>query len=105
MNSTHIPSPCCTSKLILSLHIRCLNCPPLGTGVDASLSQAPHQEGCVAKKHFDSEAMRGRNHAKEAAVAPAVNAGPMDGGVGPISSGRTGRCSDSPNKSFLEPAK
>ena len=54
-------------------------------------------------KIFDSEEMSGRTYAEEAVVAPAMNAGPMNGGVGLTSSGRTGRCSELPLKSFLEP--
>ncbi len=77
--------------------MRSLNCPPL-KGIGCTKRAAPTE-------NFDSEAMIGRTHAKEAAVAPAMNAGPKNGEVGPISSGRTGRSSESPIKSFLEPAE
>ena len=60
-------------------------------------------EGVAPTKIFDSEEMSGRTYAEEAVVAPAMNAGPMNGGVGLTSSGRTGRCSELPLKSFLEP--
>jgi hypothetical protein len=76
--------------------MRCLDCPPrIKNG---------RTERVASIKIFDSEKMSGRTHAREAAVTPAMNAGPMNGGVGPTSKGRTGPNSDSPLKSFLEPA-
>ena len=35
------------------------------------------------QKKFDSAEMSGRTYGREVAVAPPVNAGPMNGGVGP----------------------
>jgi hypothetical protein len=49
--------------------------------------------------------MRGRGHAKEAAVEPVMNAGEMDGIVGPVSSDQNGGDPGWPDESFLEPAK
>ena len=77
--------------------MRCLSCPPLGTGTGAP-------KGVRSRKISTREKMSGRNYAKEAAVAPVMSVGPMNGGAGPTSGDRTGRFSDSPLESFLEPA-